>query len=212
MADRPRPDGGDIRKMTSADVDAGAHVLARAFEDDPHFSWIVRDEETRLERLERAFALFIRAIWLPQDHGLIHEQLIGAALWMPPRTWHVPIPTQLRLTPATVRVLRADTPRLLWALTFIERKHPRAPHWYLPIIGVTPAWQGRGYGSALLGATLRRFDRERAPAYLEASTPRNVALYERHGFKVIERCTYARTAPPMWRMWREPSANGADLA
>lgn len=212
MADRPRADGGDIRKMTPEDVDAAARVLARAFEHDPHFSWIVRDDQTRLERLERAFALFIRTIWLPQDHGFIHEQLIGAALWMPPGTWHVSIATQLRLTPATFRALRADTPRLLRALTFIERKHPRSPHWYLPIIGVTPAWQGRGYGSALLGATLGRFDRERVPAYLEASTPRNLALYERHGFDVIEECTYARTAPPMWRMWRGPGAKRADLA
>jgi hypothetical protein len=117
--DRPRPDGSDIRKMTSADVEPAAHALARAFEHDPHFSWIVPNDETRLERLERAFAVFVRSIWLPQDHGFIHEQLIGAALWMPPGTWRVSIPTQLRLTPATVRTLRADTPRLLRALTFI---------------------------------------------------------------------------------------------
>lgn len=86
----------------------------------------------------------------------------------------------------------------------MERKHPHEPHWYLPAIGITPAWQGRGYGAALLRPMLERCDAERLPAYLEASTPRNVALYERNGFTVVEEGHYARDAPPLWRMWREP--------
>ena len=46
---------------------------------------------------------------------------------------------QLLLLPAIVRDVRADTPRLLRALSFIEKKHPREPvHWYLPVIGVAP--------------------------------------------------------------------------
>lgn len=202
--DRPRPDGGDIRRMTIADIDSVARALARAFENDPHFSWIVRNDGVRLRRLELAFATFIRRMWLPQDGGHVHEQGIGAALWMPPDTWHVGPLTQLRLAPATVYALRADTPRLLRALNFIERRHPHEPHWYLPIIGVVPEWQGRGYGAALLAPMLKRCDAERTPAYLEASTPRNRALYERHGFEVVEECRYATDAPLMWRMWREP--------
>ena len=206
-ADRPRPDGADIRKVTPADLHPVARALARAFEDDPHFAWIMRDPHTRLERLERGFALFARRLWLPGDEGYTTEQLAGAALWMPPDAWHVGLLTQLRIGPATFRILRRDTPRLLKALNFIDRKHPRSPaHWYLPIIGVSPAWQGRGYGAALLRPVLERCDRERTPAYLEASTPRNRALYARHGFEVVEECTYADDAPLMWRMWREPAA------
>jgi hypothetical protein len=41
-------------------------------------------------------------------------------------------------------------------------------------------------------------------AYLEATSPRNRAFYERNGFEVIEQCTYARGAITTWRMWREP--------
>ena len=205
-ADRPRPDGADIRKVTAADAGAVALTLARAFEDDPHFAWIVRNPENRLRRLERAFLVFMRRIWLPQDESYVHERLSAAALWVPPDSWHTGVLAQIRLGPATFSALRGDTPRLLKALNFIERKHPHNPsHWYLPIIGVSPAWQGRGYGAALLRPVLERCDREQTPAYLEASTPRNRALYERHGFEVIEECTYAADAPPMWRMWREPA-------
>ena len=204
-ADRARPDGSDIRKMTVAEVQPVARALAQAFYDDPHFRWFVRDDAKRMHRLERGFTTFIGRVWLPNDESYTHERLIGAALWMPPNTWHLGPLAQLLLLPGIARSLRADTPRLLKALTFIEKKHPREPaHWYLPIIGVAPTWQGRGYGAALLRPMLERCDADRVPAYLEASTPRNLALYERNGFEAVEECRYAADGPPLWRMWREP--------
>ena len=206
--DRPRPDGSDIRKMMSADIAPVAKALAQAFYDDPHFEWIIRDDRRRLGMLERGFELFVRHLWLVPDEGYTTDRLSGAAIWMPPGTWHAGLLAQLRMAPGTIRALRGNTPRLLKALNFIERKHPHdPPHWYLPVIGVAPAWQGRGYGAALLGPVLRRCDGEGMPAYLEASTPRNRALYERHGFEVVEECRYASDGPPLWRMWREPAGH-----
>jgi GNAT superfamily N-acetyltransferase len=204
--DRPRPDGSDIRRMVPADVPGVARTLAQAFEDDPHFCWIVRDGDGRLRRLERAFAVFASRLWLPHDSSYTHDQLIGAALWLPPGAWHVGALTQLRMGPATARSLGlANTVRLIRVLEFIERRHPRTDHWYLPIIGVASDWQGRGFGAALLRPMLERCDRERLPAYLEASTPRNRALYERHGFEVTDEWRYADDGPPLWPMWREPA-------
>jgi GNAT superfamily N-acetyltransferase len=83
-----------------------------------------------------------------------------------------------------------------------EPEHP--PHYYLPFLGVDPPWQGRGLGGALLAPVLQRCDRESVPAYLEASTARNRALYERHAFAVTEEFKLARDAPMQWRMWRAP--------
>ena len=202
--DRPRPDGSDIRKMTAAEIGPVARALAQAFYDDPHFRWIVRDDAKRMHRLERGFATFVGRVWLPHDESYTHERLIGAALWMPPDTWHLSVFAQLRLLPAVVSDLRGDSLRLLRVLTFIEKKHPRERHWYLPAIGVATAWQGRGFGAALLRPVLERCDADGTPAYLEASTVRNRALYERNGFEVVEECSYADDGPPIWRMWREP--------
>jgi GNAT superfamily N-acetyltransferase len=191
--------------MTAADIEPVADTLAQAFYDDPHFRWSIRDDAKRMRKLKRGFATFIGRVWLRQDQGYTHERLIGAALWMPPDTWHLGPLAQIGLLPAVVRDLGTDTPRILRALAAIEKKHPRQPaHWYLPVIGVVPAWQGRGYGGALLDAVLKRCDVERAPAYLEAGTPRSRALYERNGFDTVEECRYAADGPPFWRMWREP--------
>ena len=193
--------------MGPEDVPGVARALANAFEDDPHFSWIIRDDTRRLERLENGFRVFTERIWLPQGESYTHERVVGGALWLPPGTWHLGVLDQLRLLLPTFRAIRGDIGRLMRALTFIERKHPRSPaHWYLPVLGVATACQGRGFGAALMRPVLARCDREGTPAYLEASTPRNRALYERHGFEVVEECRYAADGPPMWRMWREPQA------
>jgi len=64
------------------------------------------------------------------------------------------------------------------------RHHPEEPHWYLSMIGVDPSRQGQGLGAALLKEGLKRCDAEGLPAYLESSSPKNVPLYERHGFEV----------------------------
>ncbi len=81
--------------------------------------------------------------------------------------------------------------------------HPTEQHWYLPLIGVDATSQNRGYGSALLRHALERCDRDRLPAYLEATSPQNKPLYERHGFEELG-VIQAGSSPPMWPMQRKP--------
>jgi len=63
--------------------------------------------------------------------------------------------------------------------------HPREPHWHLPLVGVRPEHQGNGYGSALLPPVLARCDRDSKLAYLEATSPHNVRLYQRLRFEAV---------------------------
>jgi ribosomal protein S18 acetylase RimI-like enzyme len=81
--------------------------------------------------------------------------------------------------------------------------HPQEPHWYLPLIGVDPAHQGKGYGDALMSYALDRCDRERVPAYLESSNPRNVSFYRRHGFEPVG-TIQAGSSPTLVPMVRRP--------
>ena len=64
--------------------------------------------------------------------------------------------------------------------------------------------QGQGLGSALMRPILTLCDRDRLGAYLESSSDRSQALYERHGFEVVEVFDMPGGGPPIRRMWREP--------
>lgn len=203
--DRPARDRDRIRKMTASDLGPAASVFAHAFYDDPLMGWMVPRDARRLRRLERIFALTLRRVWLPEDECYVTGPAIGAAAWMPPGTWKLSMPAQLRMLPGSVHAVRGDFPRMAKLDSFIDERHPAEPaHWYLNAMGVTPAWQGRGYGTALMRPVLERCDRERVPAYLETSTPGGRRLYERNGFEVVEECRVADDAPPIWRMWRDP--------
>jgi hypothetical protein len=49
-------------------------------------------------------------------------------------------------------------------------------------------------------------DRNQTGAYLESSKERNVVLYERHGFRVVEQVHLPKGGPPIWRMWRDAAS------
>jgi ribosomal protein S18 acetylase RimI-like enzyme len=122
----------------------------------------------------------------------------GAALWLPPgiEADHEALGEvmQSTLTPSRLEDARALFPQM-------ATYHPSEPHWYLPLIGVDPAHQGNGLGDALMAHALARCDRDRAPAYLESSNPRNISLYRRHGFEPLGEIR-AGSSPPLVPMLR----------
>lgn len=189
-----------LRTATQSDVGHLASTLAQAFYDDPVFGWLIPDDASRLRRLRRFFAIELRHFALPRGCVWTSEDLSGASLSTPPGRWRVPPLAGLLQGPAFGRhMMRAG--RLLAA---VERRHLREPHHYFAVIGVTPEMQGKGLGSALMGPTLDCCDKEGLPAYLEASSERSAALYERLGFQITSELRVANS-PPVRLMVRPPS-------
>jgi GNAT superfamily N-acetyltransferase len=83
------------------------------------------------------------------------------------------------------------------------RYHPDEPHWYLPLMGVDPLHQGKGLGSALMRDALAKCDNDSRPAYLESSNPKNIPLYNRHGFELLGTIKVG-ASPPVFPMLRKP--------
>ena len=70
--------------------------------------------------------------------------------------------------------------------------------------GLTVDWQGRGIGSALIKFGLARARESDVAVVLETGTPRNVPLYERLGFHVVEVAVSPEGGPHVWFMRRDP--------
>jgi GNAT superfamily N-acetyltransferase len=192
-----------VRKATRGDVPALAAMLNRAFYDDPVVTWMIPNDERRLNDT-LGFATWLRRLYLPKDQVYMQADGHGAALWSPPGHWKSPVGKQVAMLPWMVRIFRRRLPLVLKGLTLMEKKHhDPVPHWYLGILGTDPAHQGQGIGSGLLQAVLSRCDREAEPAYLESSKPENVPYYRRHGFEVTEEFELPE-GPPVWGMWRDP--------
>ncbi len=181
------------------DINRLADALARAFYDDPVTIWANPGERSRLRRTRRFFVGRLRTL-LPHELSTATAQLDAGAIWSPPDAWQMGMRELLHDLPA---FLTLNTPTVLRGMSQVEARHPKAPHYYLAILGVDPPLQGQGIGSKLIAPMLERCDAEGEPAYLETATERNVAFYTRHGFKVTDEVDLPR-GPRMWLMWREP--------
>ena len=85
----------------------------------------------------------------------------------------------------------------------IHKRHMNGPHWELLIVGVDPALQGRGRGSALVRDGLARADDSGLPCYLNTNTPANLPFYGHLGFTVLEQASLGKDGPPAWAMRRD---------
>jgi ribosomal protein S18 acetylase RimI-like enzyme len=193
-----------VRPATAADHEAAAEALALAFADDPAWAHMMPDDATRAEQLLVFFTAEIdnlvpeyRRLWVTEDGS-------GAAVWGAPGRWRVPMPRTLRPARQMASAFGRRLPLAIWTQLRLERLHPSKPdHWYLHYLGVEPRCQGRGIGGALLTPVLKVCDEEGIGAYLESSTERNRALYERNGFSVTDTFNLPVRGPVIREMWRD---------
>jgi ribosomal protein S18 acetylase RimI-like enzyme len=178
-----------------------AHTLARAFADDPVFRWFSPDDGRRAAMLPAFFAVFVEA-FLRRGEVYTGEAGAGAALWSGPGV--DPVGADAAYGARLADVAGEDAGRLFEVVERLEAHAPVEPHHHLQFLGVAPERQGVGLGGALMAPMLERCDRDRAAAYLEATSDRNRALYERYGFRAHGSIRLP-DGPALHRMWRDPA-------
>ncbi|MEV6109253.1 GNAT family N-acetyltransferase [Streptomyces sp. NPDC051940] len=190
-----------------AQVTGLATALARAFVDDPVWSYVFPDEEARRGRiLARVFSAQLRYFHL--RHGACDYtadgtgRVVAGALWNPPGTWRTSLWDDVVSLPAAVRAAGRHLARGFAVIRAMEKVHPDEPHWYLAVIGTDPDVRGTGHGAALITARLTEADASGLPVYLESSNPSNVPYYERFGFRVTGEVRPGRGAPTLHTMQR----------
>ena len=189
-----------VEPATLDHLEAVVEVLTDAFVDDPIMAWAF-ERSVRPRRLAALWTFMAGAGYLPRGRSALAGSA-GAALWLGPGEELSEAFWEARGADFATAV-EGDVERLGALGQEMGARHPSVEHWYLLAIGCRPAAQGRGVGSALLEHTLAHVDEGGHAAYLEATTPRSRALYERFGFVVTAEFS-AADSPPLWGMWREP--------
>jgi ribosomal protein S18 acetylase RimI-like enzyme len=200
-----------IRSVRGDEIEAAGAMLGRAFADAPGYTAILSHlgEGRRARALAKAKTGFTRGAVRHQlaDAVIVDGVLAGVSLVARPGQWPVP----MRVLASHARGCLAAGPRAVVnfarAGLYMERNHPKEPHYYLFVLGVEPAMQGQGLGKALLANLAARADAEHVPCYLETDKEANVRLYQHAGYEIVSDGEVpTKPAFRMWTMMRPPHA------
>jgi ribosomal protein S18 acetylase RimI-like enzyme len=180
-------------------------VLARAFHDDPAWVWLLPDAVRRKQLLPWLFRVGFDVT--AADVFVNVGPVLGAARWLPPGRPAMRVgPTLRALVTTPIRLGSATGPFLAYgrAVEQLRADVAGGPHWYLAGIGVDPAAQRQGIGSALLRPGVEAAAAGGLPAVLLTNNEANLPFYESHGFAVVRRGPTPEDGPNAWAMVRTP--------
>ena len=185
-----------------------ADMLGRAFFADPLFTYIYPDEDERRNRLSDDVAFLARYGHRFGDVIVTPEET-GCAIWLPPgETALLPERAAQISTPFPAPPL-SDAARARWnhftgTIDHLHHQLMPAPHWYLVVLGVEPAYQGQGIGSAVLAPIVAQADQAGQPCYLETVQVKNLSFYQNHGFAVIREVDLPGAGRHIWLLRHTP--------
>lgn len=193
-------------RMGMPDLQWATAVLTQAFDGEVPIPDLFREPRAAAKTAYFMECSCRYALLFGECHASVDRS--GVAMWL--------VPGATRMTP--LRMFRAGmfaAPLRLGLRDFnafgafakhtdaVHQKAIPQPHYYLLGIGVHPHRRGQGVGRALLEPMLDRARLESVPIYLETQCERNVALYRRIGFEVVDEAPIAGLGIRNWGMvWR----------
>jgi len=185
-----------IRHYSEEEQSIAVNILLLAFSSDPFQRFLMPDPSIYFQNSTIWFnntvsqSISIQALLGTEDHS-------GVAVWFPPK--HL-------VSFEAIEKTYKDFPdfinkEIFKYFTEFEKNKPKDA-WYLEYLGVDPRSHSLGLGSLILKDSLSKIDDLHQPAYLESSNPRNMSLYERHGFETVNKFQFGE-GPPIHTMFRE---------
>jgi len=178
------------------DLDPASLSAVSALEGDPFYRSISVDfDQDGYRRRSALRSYFTLSIAEGKEYGRCVRAATpadGVAVWHLPQTHEVAMRASERKRQALSWILGPlGFQNYYRIIDFMRlRAGQLVPHgaWYLSIIAIDPAQQGRGLGSALLAPTLAEADAAGVDSYLETFNSRSLPFYRRLGF--IERAEF----------------------
>ena len=184
-------------------------MLARAFADDPFSAYLFPDEKERDKKLPHMHKNLLRFGMLYGEAYTTSNELEGIATWMPPGKFKITVWRATRCGGISMifKVGFGALKKLSYYGQHVSPLHRRLDPlnpWYLSILAVDPAFQGKGYAIRLLVPMLERFDAANQHCFVETNKETNVPMYQHFGFKVVEELAIPDTSLTTWMILREP--------
>ncbi|MBN2650826.1 MAG: GNAT family N-acetyltransferase, partial [Spirochaetales bacterium] len=207
----------NLHKVNKSEIRQATVVLADAFKDDPLFKKLFGDAVKNSHKYTLVAKFMIRYCY---KYGYVYassEKFEGImaitqdeysymSLWRMIRSGSI-FPIFSIGFISFMKIASALSP-----MDGTRKKHMKNKSFaYLQIIGVALENQGKGHGGKLLKELIAVADEAKLPIYLETETERNVHLYERFGFTILEEMTLPVISQPMWIMLREVSSSSLPI-
>lgn len=183
-------------------LEALASVFGRAFVNEPMMTWPMGEVQDRGDLFTRCFAIFLEAAL---QLGLVSEADAGhgSSVWIPPdmfESWADNPWNQEEIHAMTQDAGHRYDEFWEW----VDTRSPSDPLWQLDSIAVDPSYQGQGVGGALILEGQQRARAGGLGAFLSTGTERNVAIYGRYGFRVVDDAYAPYGGPRIWFMRWDP--------
>jgi ribosomal protein S18 acetylase RimI-like enzyme len=202
----PGPFSSVIRPTTSLEAELLANVLARAFYDEPPYTYLMPDDQERRIVLTWFFSSVIRAGQYVETYTT--STVEGGSLWIHPgRALAFEQIVRAKLRSMSFKLGWASLKRCVTLAERMERVHRRLaphPHWYLVTLGVQPSQQEAAVRQALIEPVLSQADTEGLSCYVEVFNESNLPFYEEHGFHIEGGGRIPGCELNLWSLMRAP--------
>ena len=198
-----------VTPVTRKLIKPAAQTLAKAFQEYPVSVFLEPDAARRRKEQPRIFRDLIKN---NLDKGTIYGTspgMEGVAVWFLVDKNYEASPPR-RTLGEWLRSLREDKVKAQKRQAFFEfsrdiRKRVLPDkYWYLQLLAVEPANQGKSFASKLMKPMLELAEKQGLPCFLETQSQRNVSLYGHYGFVIVEEGTVPMGDVYSWAMLKTP--------
>ncbi len=203
----PMPASHEPIILNGAQTITSAHLLARAFQDDPLMVYVLPNAQRRRRLLP---VLFRIVVGYCLRYGVIYSTpgLEAVICCLPPgQTTTIGRLARVSLSGPPFQLGLTGLRRFLRASSASDQAHKQAApgaHWYIWALGVDPACQGHGFGGQLVQTVLRQARAQGLPCYLDTENPRNVPFYGQFGFRQVSETLIAGSDMRIYAMLWTP--------
>ena len=197
----------NLYKLQKKDFSKAGAVLADAFQNDPF--WRALLEDINIDQKRSFYEGSVRYGYRYGEAYATSDHLEGITVWVPSDHADMTFWRAIRSGSFNTAMKIGIKMSLKMKPIFEPLEEARRANMngqeyiYVIIVGIAQEYQGQGFGRKLLSAMIEESEQIQKSLYLETTTPKNVKMYERQGFRVLNQITLPIIDLPQWGMVRE---------